>query len=104
MKNLLGRQHGIAMDDHRILHAPRIAARIGNHDRDAPRLRHVQHQFVALLQSFNRHRQSAQLVFFIRIGSGDVAKQFRFKNGGRPNSVTDRASQDTRHHWFRRAG
>src|SRR6202012_4431604 len=73
-KNLLCRQDRIAVDCNRVLYVARIAAGVSNHHRDVARLCHLQHQLIALLQTLDRQRQAAQLVFFIRISTGNVAQ------------------------------
>ena len=86
-KHFLCCHHRIAVDRHRIIHLPRIAARIRHHHRDIPRPRHAEHQFIPLLQAFNRQIQSAQLVLAIRVRPRDVAQKIRLEL---PQSRTER--------------
>src|SRR6266849_3781753 len=65
----------VAMNGHRVFHLPRIASGESDHHGNAANFGHLEDEFVALLQSFHRQIQAAELVFTIGIGSGDVAQQ-----------------------------
>src|SRR5271168_1702372 len=74
-ENTGGSLDGIAVDRHSVFDAASIAAGVGHHRGNTLCPRHAENKFVPLLQSFDRQRQAAELVFAVGIGSGDVANQ-----------------------------
>src|SRR5207244_2533743 len=72
-KNLFRSNHRVAVDRDRIFHTARIAAGERHHHWNVTCSGYTEHQFVAPLESFNGERQSAKLIFAIRIGAGNVA-------------------------------
>src|SRR5277367_4432018 len=67
--------HGVAVDRDCVLDIPRVATGKGHHHWKVSCASDTENEFVALLQSINRERQSAELVFAVGIGPGNVAEQ-----------------------------
>jgi len=63
----------------RVFEFQSVAAGECDHHGDALGLGDLEHESISLLQSRNRQRQSAELIFAIRIGSGEVADEFRLE-------------------------
>src|SRR5262249_21705888 len=72
-----GGNNRVAVNCDGILHALRVTSCVGRHNRNATRLCHAEYQLVAFFQAINRQRESPQLIFAIRICSGNVADQVR---------------------------
>ena len=78
-EHFLRRDHRVAVNRDRVFDILGVAAGEGDHHRDALGLGDPEHECISLLQSLNRQRQSAELIFAIRISSGEVTDQFRLE-------------------------
>ena len=67
------------MDGDRVLDAAGVAAGEGDHHRDAAGAGGGEDQRVPFLQPLEGERQSAQLVFAVGIGAGEIAEQVRLE-------------------------
>ena len=71
--------HRVAVNRDCVFEIQGVAAGECDHHGDALGLGDSEHESISLLQSLNRQRQSAELIFAIRIGSGEVTDEFRLE-------------------------
>ena len=77
--DVAGGGNGVAVDGDGVLDALGVAAGISDHDRDAAFVSSAEDELIAEFEAIDGEIESAELVFFIRVGPGHVADQVRLE-------------------------